>query len=298
MSACRIRPRPGKAWQGLSAEGQDIVGLAWGDNFPGDFPQRIRSLALWEYMVVANGVAKLLIAEQVIPVRRGDVFIFGNVRPHGWNGTLGQPLNMLVWAWRNPPYLPPLQVPPDGWLRLRVSASAQRHLRQIHIACRNELRALNELSRWTLQRHRLDLELVLAQALRQPKTASENGDTFAEALRWMAAHLNHANPQEALCKHLLLSPATLNRLFQRSRYQSFAVVFHHMRMRQAQEWLNEKRRSVKEVAMSLGYKHPNDFSRAFKKATGYAPSAGRRLTVVNWHSGRNGVWGGMGQIKY
>lgn len=257
--------------------------LRWGDSFPGDFPQRIRSLAFWEYFVVAGGGAKLLIAGQVIPVCRGDVFILGNARPHGWNGTPGQPLNMLTWAWRKPPCLPSLQAPPDGWRRLRLSAAAQRRLRQIHVACRNELRALNKLSQWVFQRNRLDLELVLAQALLQQKAASENEDIFAEALKWMTAHLDHANPQDELCRHLRLSPTTLNRLFQRRWRRSFAAAYQHMRMQQAQEWLSGKRRSVKAVALSLGYKHPNDLSRAFKKATGYVPSARPQLTAADWH---------------
>jgi AraC-like DNA-binding protein len=39
-------------------------------------------------------------------------------------------------------------------------------------------------------------------------------------------------------------------------------------MRQAQEWLREGKRSVKHIAFALGYKHPNNFSRAFKAYQG------------------------------
>jgi len=67
----------------------------------------------------------------------------------------------------------------------------------------------------------------------------------------------------------------LNRLFLRRLRNPFAVVFHRMRMERARKWLIGKRRSVKDVALSLGYKHPNDFSRAFKKMTGDVPSACR-----------------------
>ncbi len=42
-----------------------------------------------------------------------------------------------------------------------------------------------------------------------------------------------------------------------------------------QELLETDRFSVKEIAYALGYKHPNDFSRAFKHFVGKSPKSCR-----------------------
>jgi AraC-like DNA-binding protein len=43
-------------------------------------------------------------------------------------------------------------------------------------------------------------------------------------------------------------------------------------MRWAREQLSRKHASVKSVAYALGYRHPNDFSRAFKRQYGLTAS--------------------------
>jgi two-component system response regulator YesN len=48
-----------------------------------------------------------------------------------------------------------------------------------------------------------------------------------------------------------------------------------MKMARAQELLETDRFSVKEIAYALGYKHPNDFSRAFKHFVGKSPKSCR-----------------------
>jgi two-component system response regulator YesN len=46
-----------------------------------------------------------------------------------------------------------------------------------------------------------------------------------------------------------------------------------LKMARAQELLETDRFSVKEIAYALGYKHPNDFSRAFKQFVGKSPKS-------------------------
>jgi transcriptional regulator GlxA family with amidase domain len=74
---------------------------------------------------------------------------------------------------------------------------------------------------------------------------------------------------------LQISPATLARMFQQHHGESPAMYHQRLRMTRAQELLETNRFSVKEIAYALGYKHPNDFSRAFRRFVGRSPKACR-----------------------
>jgi len=95
------------------------------------------------------------------------------------------------------------------------------------------------------------------------------------AVRWMAQNLAERNPVSDLCDYLQISPATLARMFQTHHGESPAMYHQRLKMARAHEMLANVRFSVKEVAYSLGYRHPNDFSRAFKQFTGKSPKSCR-----------------------
>src|SRR5258708_1566121 len=69
--------------------------------------------------------------------------------------------------------------------------------------------------------------------------------------------------------------STRARMYQAHDGESPATYHQRMKMARAQELLESNRFSVKEIAYALGYKRPNDFSRAFKHFVGKSPKSCR-----------------------
>jgi transcriptional regulator GlxA family with amidase domain len=122
-----------------------------------------------------------------------------------------------------------------------------------------------------LEQARLRLDLTIARSRRprlQPPKASQR---LQFALRWLGQNLDEPKPVTALSDYLQVSPVTMNRLFHTQLGQSVAEYHHRLKMERAMAWLEGGRIAVKEVSFALGYRHANDFSRAFKRFTGRSP---------------------------
>jgi transcriptional regulator GlxA family with amidase domain len=127
------------------------------------------------------------------------------------------------------------------------------------------------LTKAALEHARLHLELALARSL-QPRPAAPEPELRLElALRWLAENPGSVQPVADLCDYLQVAPATLNRLFHARLGESVTGYHAQLRIERARQLLAEGTMPVKEVAFLLGYRHANDFSRAFKKFTGQSP---------------------------
>lgn len=71
-----------------------------------------------------------------------------------------------------------------------------------------------------------------------------------------------------LCEYLQISPSSLRNLFQEHCGKSPQAVAPGMRMERARKRLMARNVTVKEVACELGYSHPNDLWRAYKRFFG------------------------------
>ena len=82
-----------------------------------------------------------------------------------------------------------------------------------------------------------------------------------------------------LAKKCNVSVRTLERFFHEKMGKSPQVWLAEQRQREALELLRVSS-SVKETAITLGYKHPTHFSRDFKKHWGHSPAAQTRPRAV------------------
>jgi transcriptional regulator GlxA family with amidase domain len=80
-------------------------------------------------------------------------------------------------------------------------------------------------------------------------------------MRWLREHPEARAPSAGLCDYLQISPATLNRLFQKELGHGPREEALRLRLAEARRLIKEERWSVKAAAYHLGYKHPNDLSR-------------------------------------
>jgi AraC-like DNA-binding protein len=91
-------------------------------------------------------------------------------------------------------------------------------------------------------------------------------------IAYMAQHLDQSLEVAALASQVNLSLPYFYTLFKRQTGRTPINFFNQMRIQRACELLESSSSSVKEVAMTLGYKDPLYFSRVFRSVTNVPPS--------------------------
>ena len=254
----------------------DLLYLGWGKRRFGASPIPRSRHPGWVYFLVRSGAPTLRLQTQPRPMQPGQMLLVGPDCASGWTDTPAGVCELLTWVWRTPPRCAECTTPADGWRVFRADAALQRTLQQAHALCRHEVERPTALTKPALEHARLHMDLAIARSLRPRPTAPEPALRLELALRWLAENLTTPNPVAALCEYLQVSPVTLNRLFQAHLHESVAAHHARLRMELARQLLADPRLLVKEAAFALGYRHANDFSRAFKKSAGRNPAAHRR----------------------
>jgi len=118
----------------------------------------------------------------------------------------------------------------------------------------------------------LDLAAVMLEFQTDPTETPQERGLHAQILRYMHAHLD----DPALCLDTLarahhVSSRTITRAFARHHQTPMGMVWQ-LRLQASQKALISGRaRSVTQTALDHGFSDPSHFSRAFRKAFGYAP---------------------------
>lgn len=77
----------------------------------------------------------------------------------------------------------------------------------------------------------------------------------------------------SLCEHFRLGKSQLTKIFKDSSNSTPMDYLHNARIKEAKKLLRSGTNSVSEIADMFGYSNVHNFSRAFKKATGFSPMA-------------------------
>lgn len=111
-----------------------------------------------------------------------------------------------------------------------------------------------------------------------PDAQSPDEKLVASAKEIMNQHYDGALTLDALARKLSISPYHLHRVFKRLTGTTPADYVLHMRLLAAKEALcHERRRTVTDIAMGVGFRSTSHFSTVFQKKTGYTPSDYREL---------------------
>lgn len=265
------RPR----WVCPASAQLDLLYLGWGKRRFGQCPVPQSRHPGWVYFLVRTGTPQLNLGNGIWRTRPGQVLLIGPDCASGWSDSPGAVCEILTWVWRSPPRCPGYTPSGDGWRDFAADAPLQRALQHAHVLCREEVMHPSPLTKPALEHARLHIDLALARFLQPQPSAPEPAMRLEFALRWLAENPATASPVAALCQYLRISPVTLNRLFRAHLGES--VTMHHarLRMERARHLLAIERLPVKEVAFALGYRHANDFSRAYKRFTGHNPGTHR-----------------------
>ena len=198
---------------------------------------------------------------------RGDALIFHPDCAFGWWDMPGVSCRPMSWLWRTPPVHSLLAPKPGGYFRLRVGDAALLRLNSINRQCQRAVALEGETAGLALRRAHLDLDICLAEALDRPEKVNP-GYRMKAALNFLHQNPAVLQPVKRLCEYLQISSATLRNLFQEHCGKSPQTVALRMRMERARKRLMARNVTVKEVACELGYSHPNDLCRAYKRFFG------------------------------
>jgi len=254
------RPR----WANDRFPAGELQYLSWGWRSYGRHPIPVSRHMGWTYQLVVGGRAVLDIADTAHILRSGSLAIIGPSCPNGWSG-LSQAgrCRIFNWIWRDPPLFESLRPGPESFKILRTTGEIVRRIERLHEETRNEIRFSDEESGHSLHALRIRLDVLLGRMCgRQEVRASPRGKV-KYALAWLERHPEELRPVAALSDYMQVSPATLNRLFQKELGQNVRGAAYAVRMKAARQILERGALPVKEVAAKLGYAHANDFTRAY-----------------------------------
>jgi len=266
-----LPPKGRPHWLSVQESAFDLGYLSWGYRWYGESPIEPSLHEGWHYFVVLEGGPVLLVSGRKVRTGPGRVCIAHPDCPVGHRDEPGRRCRMLTWIWRTAPAHSALRPPPGGFLRLRLTRDQLRRLERLHAVCVQAVALASERSILELRAARLDLDLCLLEA-RERRWAADNDFRFDLAVEYLRHHLDERQPVERLCEYLRVSPASLKRLFHDRAGRSPRAFALGWRMKWARERLASGGASVKAVAYALGYRHPNDFSRAFRRHEGIPPS--------------------------
>lgn len=276
-----IHQPPGGRPRWVNDEGRinELQYLSWGWREYGRHPIPPSLHEGWTYQYVASGRPLLDTGEKRVPVPQGHLAVIGPSCPNGWKASRpADRCSILTWIWRDAPLLPAIN-PGEESLRLfSLSSEDEKQLQALHEETRLEITRTDAPVALAIHAIRSRLDILLSRRQSRPKTDTNLVARMEYALNWLRQHPEELHPAAALAEYLQVSPATLNRLFQKHLGQNVREAAYLIRMEAARHLLGQGGTSVKEIAFRLGYSHANDFTRAYTRLWGASPTTHQRTT--------------------
>jgi AraC-like DNA-binding protein len=263
----QLPPKGRPHWLPDEPESFDLGYLAWGYRWFGTSPIEPSRHGGWHYFMVLEGSPTLLVGTRRIRTAPGRAYLADPECPIGHIDQGNRRSRIVVWIWRSPPVHSRIRPPPGGYLAIALNRRSMSRLEPLREECHRAVAAADEVGQLTLRSARIQLDLLLAGALGAHQ--EPNGHfRFNLATTFLRNNLNKATPVGDLCDYLHVSAASLKRLFQEQAGENPRSFHLGLKMAWARERLPLPGASVKAVAYALGYRHSNDFSRAFRRRCG------------------------------
>lgn len=260
----------GKGWVNSQHGGLDLLYLAWGDRRYGKKPHGTERHPDWIYIAphsgspqaILNGRPLILGPEKLLIVPPGTSL---SMRDVGINSC-----RIRTWAWRTPPEYEELRPQPGEHLLIALSPQERQEIQDLHRHFRYEVRNMDAFSRRAVEILRARLDLCLARGMGHAAETRSPDQLFRLATRWLENNPKADAYIGDLCDYLRVSESVLNRLFLERAGCPPQKVALRARLTEARRLLAEGW-SVKATAYQLGYKHPNDLSRALSRSARQPP---------------------------
>lgn len=140
---------------------------------------------------------------------------------------------------------------------------SDRKLKILDESFRNSLRDNLKGSEW--------LRSLLTSGFTTSRKVATNS-LIQKSLDFMEQNFGKIQNTKDIASHLGMNPNYFTRLFQKSMNIGCGEYLMRIRMEKARELLHDKRLSIKEIADQVGFRHPQGFTRAFRKYWKKSPS--------------------------
>lgn len=266
-------PGPGAPhWLPASKPPGGLLYLGWGQRRYGKHPIPQRLHHGWTYMIVLSGNPVLLSGTRRHAAEKGSLIIIGPDAPFGWIDRPSDTASLLTWEWSSPPVFQSPLRKNARWLA-KCSAAALEEIKNLHLLTRREIQQSDSRSPRVLKALKSMIDVALERSAGDADDhVMRDSQRLQLAESWMRRHLDIRTPAESLADYLGISAMTLQRLFMNAAGLSPGRAFLEIKMNEAANLLSQPQKSVKEVALALGYRHSGDFTRAFKRRFGIAPN--------------------------
>lgn len=251
---------PARLYRPLPSE---LSYLSWGHRRYGDTPVAAAMHEGWHYFLVLHGSPRLVFEDTAIQAPRGTLCLSHPDCVIGHDDQKGAGCEMLTWIWRTAPTHSALRPLAGEHLLLQLTEAQIRLLRRLHAQSREAVAGSNERSTLQLSSARLQLDLSLLEAF-EPESGADGNFRVELAIGYLRNHMSERPSLKSLCDYLQVSEASLKRLFHQHTGKSPRDFVQEWRMAWARDHLLPNEGSVKSAAYALGYRHPADFSRAYK----------------------------------
>ena len=257
-----LSPPPGRpSWGG--GEELPLLYLGWGQRDFAKDPLAIHYDLGTNYYVLLRGEIVVNTENSEQTVRGPVALLFDPDCAFGISQSKRATVEILVWIWQGQPGLAELRPESGSFLALNLRSGSVSALTDLHARCRNEVALADGQLPRTLAALR---ELLEVEILRGNQSApAEDEMRWKLARAWMAGNLSIHAPVPALCDYLRMSPSTLHRFFRAQTGLSPGAYFRRIKTEEARRLIREEGWQVKAVAYHLGYRHPNDLSRALSQ---------------------------------
>ena len=259
-----LRPPAGRpSWR--SDTNLPLIYLGWGQRDFSRHPVDMHYDLGTNYYLVVRGEITVTANGRATTLRGPVLCLFDPECPFGISQPGREPVEILVWIWRGRPLEKCLRPPAGGFSDLPIQRERLPALRALHERCRDEVAQADAATPAALAAlHRLvDVEIRRAG---QTGKAGPSDVRWELTTSWIASNLAIHAPVPALCDYLSMSPKTLHRFFKAKAGTSPGSYFRQRKLQEAKRLISQCGWPVKVAAFHLGYRHPNDLSRALAKA--------------------------------
>lgn len=254
-----VIPRAGRPnWDG--GEELALFYLGWGRRNFAEEPLKMHRDFGTNYYLILRGRVTVTTAVGTREVRGPVAMIFDPECAFGINQTDPEPVEILVWIWQGDPLLEELRPEAGGFRVLELRPGTEVVLADTHARCRDEVALADGHLPRTLGALRELLEVRIFRA--NQVGAPEEEMRWKLARSWIAGNLSIHAPVPAMCDYLRMSPSTLQRFFRARTGTSPGAYFRRAKADEARRLIQQEGWQVKAAAYHLGYRHPNDLSRA------------------------------------
>jgi len=235
--------------------------LSWGKRHYGLFEIPAVRHKGWVYTLIQSGSPILVTPRKRTTIKKNQLVLQGPDFQTGWSDLGKRACQQITWVWRETPTIPNLSLSQNSFHKFSISEETAAQFFEIHLKCRREIAHSDSYSPSILKLCHEWMDLELGRNNTPLNSIPQTRFTYATA--WLQQHWQEAGAVTKLAEYLQVSISTLGVIFKANAGITVAGFIHQKKMERALKLIEEGTLSKKQIAFELGYRHANDFSRAW-----------------------------------